>query len=188
MAIQYQARQSVPFAVQAPPSKLQTINLGIVPKVEEEPTYPTLVILSLLPEKGKPGSLNEFKTKEATDTLPLRYILGVKYHVGLTKEIYGTRSVSYSQEPVPLIGFTEDKKNYQLVEGELEGTISVNHEQYLELKQLAAESKANSNRAPMLGIRRDTQKVNVYISNEGEIRPYMALHDKAMADIKHVAS
>lgn len=180
----YQARQSVPFAVQANQSKLQTLNLGIVSKVEEEPTYPTLVILTLLPTKGKPGSLNEFEVKRATAELPLRYVLGVKYHVSLTKEIYGTRSVPYSQHSVPLIGFTEDKKNYQLVEGELEGTITVNHNQYLELKRLAA----SSNRAPMLGIRRDTQKVNVYLSTEGEIRPYIALYNKAMNDIKHIAS
>jgi hypothetical protein len=170
---------------------LETINLGIVKvKVKEEPTYPTLVLVTLLPMKGSQGSLNLFEIKQGTVTLPLpkRYILGVKFHIDLTKKILygsqsGTQSVSYTEEAVPLIGFTNDNQNFPLG-GELQGTLSVSEEQLKELERLAKES----NPAPMLGIRRSSQWVKISISDKGEKRPHLALHDKAMSDIIHVAS
>jgi hypothetical protein len=87
----------------------------------------------------------------------------------------------YGKEPIPLLGFTNDGQPVDL-EGDLLATLALNKEQYKDLVALAA-----THNSPMIGIIRNSQKVNTYIdTTTGKVFLYMAIHSEMGMSIHHV--
>lgn len=175
---QYTTRQAQP--------KVATIHLGLTNTQQVEETFPTLMIMKLIPKPGVPHSVLVHGTptfvKEAQDTV---YTLSVRVETSESLLVYGSpENPQFSKEKVKLIGFNQSGR-FPL-EGQQWGDLKVNTQQYQVLTALAY----NNPTPPMIGIVRTSNLVSTFVKDKGpNIGQYnltIALYDKVVNTFFHI--
>ena len=152
------------------------LHLGL--ETTPETVIPVVMVMTVIPKKGEPHSINEFPSG-MDEQGNITYKIGVLVHTYHTREVLSKGG--YGKEPIPLLGFTNDGQSIDL-EGDIFATLAVNKEQYKDLVALAA-----THNSPMIGILRSSQKVNTYIDpTSGKVFLYMAIHSERGMSIHHV--